>query len=213
MTMEFEGYAWTSNASLVAVADRVGFALVGQMAALGLAVITVLFARRAQPSALDATALGLLTVILVGPVSWAGYTLLLLPFLFSMRWDAWTWAAILILVTPFAPGRAVASLGIDLAPFIGSSAHVSLAPVPGAALHVASALVTPLIGALYAWAVVLLLVRHVQRLAAESDIRVPAVAAVLRTRLARARGHPGQRTHSNDPVMPDVAPVRVRYDA
>ena len=214
MTMEFEGYAWTSNASLVSVGERVDFAAAGQLAAIALGLGAVVLARRARPNPLDAMALGLMTVILVGPVSWAGYTLLLLPFLFSMRWDSWTWTAVLILATPFAPGRAFDSMGVELPSVLGASAHVSLAPVPSAVFHIVSALVIAAVGALYAWAVGLLLARHVQRILTESGLSLGVTVPPLRLRQSMANGLNRLRpSDANDAAISDVAPVRVRYDA
>jgi hypothetical protein len=212
MTTEFEGYAWTSNASLVSVGERIDFAAAGQLAAMALGLGSVVLARGARPAALNAMALGLMTVILVGPVSWAGYTLLLLPFLFSMRWDAWTWTAVLILATPFAPGRAFDATGVGLPDLSVASAHVSLAPVPSAVFQVVSAFVTAIVGALYAWAVGLLLVRHGRRILEESDFSLGEAVASLRLRQSIANGLNRLRP-SDASDVPDVAPVRVPYDA
>ena len=65
---------------------------------------------RIRPTALNALACGLLTVLLLGPVSWAGYTLFLLPFLFTRKWDRLTWAAVFLLAAPFSPEGAVSSV-------------------------------------------------------------------------------------------------------
>jgi hypothetical protein len=67
-------------------------------------------------------------VLLLGPVSWAGYTLFLLPFLFSRKWDRVTWVAVLLLAAPFSPEGAVSSV-------TRTSSSISLALPPVRALH------------------------------------------------------------------------------
>ncbi len=132
MSMRFDGVDWTSNASLMAVGGRMGLPLGGKLLAGG-AVAGILYALwRLRPSAPDSVALGLMATLLFGPVSWAGYTLFLLPWLLSKRWDALHWAAVLMLAIPFSLLRFVALHGGD--------ADI-------------------LIGSVYAWAILLLLYR------------------------------------------------------
>ena len=164
LTREFHGYTWTSNASMVSLGDRLHLAPAGQIAAVALALTVLICARRWRPAPLDATALGLMTVILVGPVSWAGYTLLLLPYLFSVRWDGWTWVSIGLFVIPFAPGRAFASVGVNLVSLVDVPARVVGVLVPGTLVPVAGTVVMPLAGAVYGWATLLLLYRLCLRL-------------------------------------------------
>jgi hypothetical protein len=158
-------------------------------------------------------ALGLMTVILVGPVSWAGYTLLLLPFLFSMRWDGWTWASIAILVAPFAPGGAFGALGVDLPALFSGSGQGAFVPVPSVMMAIVSAIAMPLIGAIYAWGVLLLLVRLIQRLSAEQegsvDVALPRLPRVVMVRPARPLRTPVE----GEPLHQQPATIRVRYDA
>lgn len=172
MTLVFDGYEWTSNASLVSVGERLNLGPSGQVAGGLLACVVLVLVRKLRPGVMDATALALLTVILVGPVSWAGYTLLLLPYLFSIKWDGWAWASVVILVMPFAPEPAIASFGIDLPTIFERSSDgggSSILSLPKPLVAVLSAVVLPLIGGIYAWGVTLLLVRLVQRLSAERE--------------------------------------------
>ncbi len=222
LTESFNGYGWTSNASLVSVGERLRLAPVGQVVAVLLAATVLFMARRWRPDALTTMALGIMCVILVGPVSWAGYTLLLLPYLFSMRWDGWTWASIGLLVTPFAPGRAIGSLGLGGLSFGGVGFSAFHAPgevvsvlISGHVLTGLGAVIMPLVGAVYAWAVLLLLVRLAQRLASERDEDLPAF--LLRRRVGstpkremapvRAPLAPGK------PERPGAVAVRVPSDS
>lgn len=213
MTIGFEGYEWASNASLISVGERLNIAPLGQIAGASLTLAVLFFVWRRRPGALDAMALGLMTVILVGPVSWAGYTLLLLPFLFSMRWDGWTWASIAILVAPFAPGGAFGALGVDLPALFSGSGQGAFVPVPSVIMAIVSAIAMPLIGAIYAWGVLLLLVRLIQRLSAEQegsvDVALPRLPRVVMVRPAR----PPRTPIEGEPLHQQPATIRVRYDA
>ena len=220
MTMAFDGYEWTSNASLVSVGERLDLAPAGQVAGAVLALAVLVLARRLRPGALDAMGLGLMTVILVGPVSWAGYTLLLLPFLFSMKWDRWTWLSVAILVMPFAPVPTIAAFGIDFPNVFNSSSDGAGWAVPAPLVTVASAVVLPIIGGIYAWGVMLLLVRHAQRLSAEREFSLTAqlrrVSLRHRTtarpvRVVRPR--PLRAPLDDELRSRQPATVRVPYDA
>jgi hypothetical protein len=95
----------------------------------------------------------MLAVIVAGPVSWAGYTLFLVPYLLSRRWTSHVWLAVLMLGTPFWLVRHVTLLG---------------------------ALPSALLGAIYGWAVLLLLATFLleqTRQAAEAREEAVAVAA------------------------------------
>jgi alpha-1,2-mannosyltransferase len=214
MTQGFEGYGWTSNASLVSVGERLDMTLLGQVLAAVLGIIVLVFARKRRPGVMDATALGLMTVILLGPVSWAGYTLLLLPYLFSIRWDAWTWTSIAILVTPFAPGRALSALSIDLGSVFGASAGNVPVPVFDPWGSFVSPVLAPVVGAMYAWGVLILLAQLTRRLTSDEiprPVRVrPRLRRLVPSRPATARPLTAGLEHDTRRQQP--APVRVRYD-
>lgn len=107
----FDGIEWASNASVMSVGARFGLPYAGETVAL-LLVLAVLYRQwRMRPPLLDSIAISLIAAIAFGPVSWAGYTLFLLPFLFSIRWDRLTWTAILLLGVPFFVVRGAAREG------------------------------------------------------------------------------------------------------
>jgi hypothetical protein len=164
LTMDFEGMGWDSNASLMSVGTHFGLPMAGKLVAGVVVVWVFYFLWRNKPSVLESTAIGLMAVLLFGPVSWAGYTLFLLPFLLSRRWDRVTWAGIFLLDAPFAPDRAGAAMEAGLRSGLGislPSLHVpfSLPSVgfdPG--LPSAEWMFEPFLGSMYAFAVALLLI-------------------------------------------------------
>jgi hypothetical protein len=132
LTVGFDGLEWTSNASLMAVGEHLGAPMIGRTLAVAVTLGILWVEKRYRPPPLDALTLALIAVVLFGPVSWAGYTLFLLPFLFSREWDRLTLISIAGLSVPFCIMRAI-GLGNDW--------------------------LNTLVAPLYAWAVVLLLVR------------------------------------------------------
>lgn len=218
LTQTFDGYAWTSNASFVSIGARLHLAPLGQAMAVAVAVGVFYLVRRWRPDPLESVALGTLCVILVGPVSWAGYTLLLLPYLFSIRWDRWTWLAVGLLATPFAPVRAIAALGIDM-PNVSAPDGVVDAVAGSPLLTMLGAVVMPLIGAIYAWAVLVLLVRLCQQLARERGDSFPGIFSRRRTSAVRRTRRPARVRPAPRPAAPAGAKpggavaIRLRSDA
>jgi Glycosyltransferase family 87 len=74
-----------TNASLVGLAARMGVPSLGLGIGLALLGVLALWALRARPGPLQASAWGLLLSLLASPIAWIHYTLFLLPVLFS-RW-------------------------------------------------------------------------------------------------------------------------------
>lgn len=201
LTQEFDGYHWTSNSSVVTVGERLEMAPAGQLAALVIGLTIIALSRRWRPDVLTAVGLGTMGVLLVGPVSWAGYTLLLLPYLFSIHWDRWTWVAVGMLALPFAPIPAIGSLGIDLAGSGVASGAQSFLPAP--LPTVMAAVILPLVAAIYVWAILLLLTRLCFQLASERGDAW--VFESLRRRLAPA---PARRPRVVRPRVPAGSPSR-----
>ncbi|HWO72114.1 MAG TPA: glycosyltransferase family 87 protein [Dehalococcoidia bacterium] len=111
LTLSFDGLEWASNASLMSLGARAGVPLLGQLAAVS--VVLYLLARqwRLKPEPLDSSAAAIIAVLLFGPVSWSGYTLFLLPFIFSRAWNAPMRACLLMLCVPFWVVRYASLLG------------------------------------------------------------------------------------------------------
>ncbi|HOG48472.1 MAG TPA: glycosyltransferase family 87 protein [Anaerolineae bacterium] len=90
------------NGSLAAIATRLGLPWLGTLlaAALVLALAYVLWCRRPNP--LAASGVALAASILASPIAWTGYTLLLLPVLFSRRWGRLLGVGAMLLLFPLA---------------------------------------------------------------------------------------------------------------
>jgi len=129
-SLSFEGLEWTSNASLMSFGARFGQPLLGKLAASALVLWLLRRQWRQRPGPLDSSAAAIIAVLLFGPVSWSGYTLFLLPFIFGRAWDTPMRVSLLMLCVPFWSVRYAAVLG----------------PVANAVL-----------GATYCWAVLLML--------------------------------------------------------
>jgi hypothetical protein len=151
LTTSFSGVEWTSNASLIAIGSRLGAPGLGALLAASMLLWLAWFLWRERPDLPRASSLAIAVVLLASPASWAGYTLFLLPALFSRAWDRKTWACVLLLATPFW--------------------LVGYGPAAGAVLNV-------LLGSTYAWAMLLLLALVARDVTAEEPERQSlAVAA------------------------------------
>jgi hypothetical protein len=111
VTRSFGGLQWTSNASLVSIGARFGLATPTVVIGLAGMAALLVWMRKSRPRVLETSALAVLAVILAGPVSWAGYTLFLLPYLFSRPWNPRIWLVLLMLATPFWMVRDATLLG------------------------------------------------------------------------------------------------------
>jgi len=137
----FDGLVWTSNASIVSAGARLHVPVLGYALAAMTLVVVLYWQWRFQPPVLQSCAAAITAAVLIGPVSWAGYTLFLLPYLFSQRWDRRLWTAVVMLDMPFAPKLLAAMLGIN----------VPMAPANS--LNI----VTAITASIYVWAMVLLM--------------------------------------------------------
>ncbi len=90
------------NNSLQGVAARLGIASLGVPLAAVLVVAVAALACFRRPAPGSASGLGLVASLLASPVSWAGYTLLLLPVLIGRRWAGPLRVGALLLLCPLA---------------------------------------------------------------------------------------------------------------
>jgi hypothetical protein len=100
-SLSFGGLPLAGNASLPGLAARLGMTAFGYVLAALAGVVLLLEAKLRRPSAIEASALGILASLLVGPISWPGYTLLLLPWLFGISWGPGTRVVAILLAVPF----------------------------------------------------------------------------------------------------------------
>jgi hypothetical protein len=86
----------------------------GLVLSLLLLTALALWARAARPDAIDLSARALVVALLVGPITWHGYALLLLPIYLSRRWTRATLASAALTMLPPTVLPALAMLGVDL---------------------------------------------------------------------------------------------------
>lgn len=86
---EYSRAAISANASLFGMAERVGLPPLGYLLSAAAVVACAVFVRRMRPSQSQTSSLGIVLTLLIGPLSWVGYTLFMLPVLLSRRWGRW----------------------------------------------------------------------------------------------------------------------------
>ncbi len=94
------------NGSLAGLTAQLGAPWFGMTLAAVLVVASVVWIWQTRPPALYITALALLLSLLAAPVSWTGYTILLLPIFFERPWRKLLSIAAVLLILP------VSSLGL-----------------------------------------------------------------------------------------------------
>jgi hypothetical protein len=156
LSLAFDGLSWTSNASLMSLGARLGLPSVGLVATVVAVLGLVYWQWKARPPVLETTAVALLAVLLTGPVSWAGYTLFLLPWLLATRWTPMIWAGVLLLDVPFSPVGAVHALG---GPALGAASVLPSLQLP----DVLAGLLGAVAGSVYLWALLALLASAAKR--------------------------------------------------
>ncbi len=92
------------NASMFGVATRVGIPEAGYVLAAGLIATAAFYAWRWRLTAREATAWSVMLTLFVGPLTWVGYTLFMLPLLLSRRWAAWEIAVAATMLVPAGLG-------------------------------------------------------------------------------------------------------------
>jgi hypothetical protein len=129
----------------VSVGARLHLPVLGYALAGALLIGAMYWQWRYKPSLLESTGIAITAAVLLGPVSWAGYTLFLIPLLFSLTWDKGVWAVILLLDAPFAPAKLATAVGIHVFD-VTSTREANL-------------LIHAIIGSVYVWAALLLMHR------------------------------------------------------
>jgi hypothetical protein len=97
----YDNADYAHNASMFGVAARLGIEVVGYAAAAGCIAAGAYYAWRWRLTAREASSWGVMLTLLVGPLSWVGYTLFTLPLLLSRpRWARWELAVAATLLVP-----------------------------------------------------------------------------------------------------------------
>lgn len=95
-----DGYAIPGNAALIGLGARVGLEPLGWVAAVALLAGCACWCYRKRPTREQASILAMIAVLLVGPISWSGYTLFMLPVFFARPWDKATVVSAAMLAFP-----------------------------------------------------------------------------------------------------------------
>ncbi len=106
----FGGLEMPGNSSLIAITGRLGVPWLGLVASGLLLGGLAIWAVSQHPTRWQISAAAILGALILGPITWAGYSLFALPVLVSRRWFAWEWAAALLLCVPFGLAFDFASL-------------------------------------------------------------------------------------------------------
>lgn len=128
------GAALPHNGSLFGLAHQLGHPELGLPLAATLLVGLALWVLLRRPDALAVSRLAAIVAFLAGPVSWPGYTLLLLPVFMERRW---TWplvAAAVVLALPIGVGVLYSAALLSLLPVMAqptASRNAAHAPVNG----------------------------------------------------------------------------------
>lgn len=96
----FNGYELPGNASLLAIFSRAGISQVGfALTVLILAAVTIwIFVTKPEP--LYASQIGILASLIAGPISWLGYTILLIPVMYGKKMDTFARIGCALLCIP-----------------------------------------------------------------------------------------------------------------
>ena len=99
-TRAYNGFELAGNASLLATFSRAGLPGVGIAVTVGMLLAAIIWALVAKPDSMRVSEAAILAALFAGPLSWAGYTMLLLPFLYSRPMDTWMRAGCVLLCVP-----------------------------------------------------------------------------------------------------------------
>ncbi len=97
---KFNGYELPGNSSLLSICSRAGIPQAGfALTFLVLAAVTI-WILVTKPEPLFTSQIGILTSLIAGPISWLGYTILLIPVMYSKKMDTWTRIGCVMLCIP-----------------------------------------------------------------------------------------------------------------
>ena len=89
-----------NNITLYGISDRLGFPFMGIAISIILFAGLALFVWRKRPTPLNTSAIALPSMLLLSPLAWIGYTILLLPLFLSRSWSKLLTAAAILLLAP-----------------------------------------------------------------------------------------------------------------
>jgi hypothetical protein len=84
---KFNGYELPGNASLLAFSSRAGIPQIGFVLTIILLAAATVWIFVTKPDALYTSEIGILAALLAGPISWLGYTVVLVPVMYGKKMD------------------------------------------------------------------------------------------------------------------------------
>ena len=96
----FNGYELPGNSSLLAIFSRAGFPGVGFAATFLMLAAVTIWVFITKPEPLFNSEIGILATLFAGPISWLGYSILLLPVLYGKSMDKLTRIGCVLLCIP-----------------------------------------------------------------------------------------------------------------
>ncbi len=97
----FTGMEVPGNGSLLAITTRAGLAPLGVVLSVLLLATLAAWTLRTRPDAREASMAGILAALVLGPITWPGYSLFAVPFLVTRSWGWWEKVAAALLVVPY----------------------------------------------------------------------------------------------------------------
>jgi hypothetical protein len=94
------GYESVGNSSLLGMFARAGFPRLGLGFTVAMLGAVAIWTFVKKPAALFASKIGILATLLAGPITWDGYTILLIPILYGESMDVLTEIACVLLCVP-----------------------------------------------------------------------------------------------------------------
>ena len=100
-SQDFGGLELPGNSAIVAMFARAGLPEAGIAVSVALALALAVWAWRSGASKQELSAAGITGALLLGPITWSGYSLFVLPVLLSRQWGNWERATATLLAFPF----------------------------------------------------------------------------------------------------------------
>lgn len=98
---EFGGLEMPGNSAVVAILARAGLPEAGVVTSVAIVIGLAAWAWRSGASKQELSAMGILGTLMLGPITWAGYSIFALPVLLSRPWGGWERASAAFLAFPF----------------------------------------------------------------------------------------------------------------
>lgn len=97
---DYRGLVIPNNASLYSVFSRAGLEEAGMVASLFLLALLAGVVMIVRPSRREVAQIGLIGALVLGPISWVGYSLFALPVLLTRPWHRWERVAAATMIVP-----------------------------------------------------------------------------------------------------------------